>query len=210
MSDMREYLAATPIVDWEDPDVLALAKELAAGLGDPVEVTRRCFLWVRDNVRHTGDCRLDGVTSSASDVLRHREGLCYAKSHLLAALLRANGIPTGFGYQRLAADAAGTRFRLHGFNVVHLPGFGWYRTDPRGNREGVETDFTPPVERLAFTPRLPGEETFKANWPEPLPVVVEALATSRSGLHLAANMPDLEPARAAELAPRQARRRGSP
>lgn len=199
---MHEFLASTPIVDWEDPDVRALAQELAGGETDPVTVARRCFDWVRDEVKHSGDCRLDDVTCSASETLRHKSGLCYAKSHLLAALLRANGIPTGFGYQRVKADAAGTTFRLHGFNVIHLPGFGWYRADPRGNREGVHTTFAPPTESLAFTPKLPGEQTFPVNWPEPLPVVVNAIQQSHSGLHLAAHMPDLDPARAAELTPR--------
>jgi transglutaminase-like putative cysteine protease len=196
---MREFLAATPIVDWEAPEVLALAGDLARGVDDPVAVARRCFEWVRDEVKHSGDHRLDAVTCSASEVLRRKEGLCYAKSHLLAALLRANGIPAGFGYQRLSADAAGTTFRLHGFNAIHLPGFGWYRADPRGNREGVATAFDPPTESLAFTPRIAGEETFDAIWPEPLEVVVEALSNSRSGLHLAAHLPDLEPARAAAV-----------
>lgn len=41
------------------------------------------------------------VTCSASDVLQHRSGICYAKSNLLAALLRKEGIPTRFCYQRL-------------------------------------------------------------------------------------------------------------
>lgn len=199
---MREYLASTAIVDWENPEVQALARELAGDDKDPVAVAKRCFEWVRDEVKHSGDCRLDDVTCSASETLRHRSGLCYAKSHLLAALLRANGIPTGFGYQRLKADPAGTTFRLHGFNVIHLPGFGWYRADPRGNREGVSTTFDPPTESLAFPTESPGEQTFPANWPEPLPVVVDAIQQSQSGLHLAAHMPDLEPEQAAAMAPR--------
>lgn len=199
---MREYLASTAIVDWENPNVLALARELAGDEKDPVAVARRCFLWVRDEVKHSGDCRLDDVTCSASETLSHKSGLCYAKSHLLAALLRANGIPTGFGYQRVKADPEGKTFRLHGFNVIHLPGIGWYRADPRGDREGVHTTFDPPTESLAFDPQLPGEETFPSNWPEPLPVVVNAIKESHSGLHLAAHMPDLDPAQAAARAPR--------
>lgn len=198
---MREFLASTPIVDWKDPDVLALAGELAEGEEDPVAVARRCFDWVRDEVKHSGDHQIDDVTCSASETLRRKSGLCYAKSHLLAALLRANEIPTGFGYQRVKADAAGTRFRLHGFNVIHLPAFGWYRADPRGNRAGVDTVFDPPRESLAFTPKLPGEETFDGNWPEPLAVVVKAIKESRSGIHLADHMPDLERAEAAASAP---------
>ncbi|MBI2949982.1 MAG: hypothetical protein HYY23_20300 [Verrucomicrobia bacterium] len=46
--------------------------------------------------------------------MEHRAGFCYAKSHLLAALLRARGIPAALCYQRLAFDAAGSAFCLHG------------------------------------------------------------------------------------------------
>ena len=49
---------------------------------DPVAVAGRCFEWVRDEIRRSGDFRLDPVTCSASQVLRHGTGFCYAKSHL--------------------------------------------------------------------------------------------------------------------------------
>jgi len=39
---------------------------------------------------------MNPVTCKASDVLIYGTGYCYAKSHLLAALLRANAIPAGF------------------------------------------------------------------------------------------------------------------
>nr|WP_269749949.1 transglutaminase family protein [Polyangium fumosum] len=81
------------------------------------------------------------LTCTASEVLRHRTGFCYAKSHLLAALLRANGLPAGFCYQRLAH---GSGYCLHGFNAVELPGIGWYRIDARGNKPGIDAAFDPP------------------------------------------------------------------
>ena len=71
------------------------------------------------------------MTCSASQVLLHGTGFCYAKGHLLAALLRANAIPVGSCYQRLRIDGTGPPFCLHGFNSVHLPAIGWYRIDAR-------------------------------------------------------------------------------
>lgn len=189
---MDPDLAASEIVDWRHPEVLALAEELGR-TGDVVAVAGRCFHWVRDQVHHSGDHPGGPITCSASEVLRHREGFCYAKSHLLAALLRANGIPAGFGYQRLSLDGDGPPFCLHGFNAVLLPGSGWYRVDARGNREGIETGFGPPRERLAFTPRVAGESTFAAVWPEPLPAVVDALRRSRTGEDLSRQWPDHQP-----------------
>jgi transglutaminase-like putative cysteine protease len=196
---VREYLEATPIVDWDRPEVLAVARSLAEARDDPVAVARCCFEWVRCEIRHSGDHRLDPVTCSASQVLRHRTGFCYAKSHLLAALLRANGIPAGFCYQRLSIDGIGPPFCLHGLNAVHLPGIGWYRIDARGDREGIATAFDPPSERLAFEPRLDGERTFDEIWPAPLPVVVEALIAQVTYAQLLDHLPDLEPGQPANL-----------
>ena len=61
--------------------------------------TRAAFEWVRDSIGHSYDVSDPRITLSATEVLEHRVGLCYAKSHLLAALLRAEGIPTGLCYQ---------------------------------------------------------------------------------------------------------------
>ena len=131
------------------------------------------------------------VTCAASEVLRERTGYCYAKSHLLAALLRANGIPAGLCYQRLSLDGEGGPFCLHGFNAVFLPSVGWYRVDARGNRAGIDTQFLPPGEQLAFAIRVPGEATFPEIWPDPLPVVVTALRAHTDARVLAENLPDL-------------------
>src|SRR5690348_16597547 len=112
---MADFLASTDAIDWQHGEVFALAKQLA---GDSVESTARCcFEWVRDEVQHSGDFQLNPVTRSASEVLQARTGFCYAKSHLLAALLRANGIPAGLCYQRLSVDDLGQRFCLHGLNA---------------------------------------------------------------------------------------------
>jgi transglutaminase-like putative cysteine protease len=193
---VRDYLQVTPIVDWDRPEILALARALAGGRDDPVAVARRCFEWVRGEIKHSGDHRLGPLTWWAAQGHRHGTGFCYAKSHLLAALLRANAIPAGFCYQRLSIDGSGAPFCLHGLNAVHLPGIGWYRIDARGDREGIATAFDPPSERLAFEPRLAGEATFDAIWPAPLPVVVEALTGRGSYAQLLDHLPDLEPGQA--------------
>ncbi len=114
----------------------------------PRTVAARCFAWVRDNIRHSLDHNDNRVTLSAAEVLRYGTGLCYSKSHLLAALLRANEIPCGLVYQRLATSDSGSSFCLHGLNAVWLPEFDWYRIDPRGNRDGIRTSFDPPRSNL--------------------------------------------------------------
>ncbi len=186
------FLCRTELIDHDHPAVAAKARDLAHGLADDAAVARACFLFVRDAVRHSVDHRVGPVTCRASDVLAHATGYCFAKSHLLAALLRANGIPAGFCYQRLSIDDIGPPFTLHGFNAVHLRAHGWYRVDPRGCKPGLGSDFTPPVEALAYAPTLPGEGDLPEIWPDPLPVVIEALSRGGTWKDVLDRLPDVE------------------
>ncbi|PLX84958.1 MAG: Cro/Cl family transcriptional regulator [Desulfuromonas sp.] len=193
---MERYLKETEIIDWRDPAILRLAAELAGGETEPEEVAGRCFEWVRDEIRHSWDYRLNPVTCRASEVLRHGTGYCDAKSHLLAALLRARGIPAGFCYQRLSLKGDSAPYCLHGMNAVHLPGHGWYRVDARGNKPGVDARFTPPVEQLAFSTADKMEADLPEIWPEPLPAVVTALTRCNTYLEVYQGLPDVEIIRA--------------
>ncbi len=188
---MDEYLQASDIIDYDDPAVTALAERLAVGSSGATATAQRCFEWVRDEIAHSFDVRATSVTCSASEVLREGAGICHAKSHLLAALLRANDIPAGMCYQRLSRDGQGAPFCLHGLNGVFLEGHGWYRIDPRGNRGGIDAQFGPPVERLAYPIRLEGEADLPDILPSPLPIVVDALRSSRTTADLRANLPDV-------------------
>ena len=92
---MFPYLAPSPCIDFHAPNIQAQARALAGLAASRDDLIRRCFEFVRDEIRHSADFQLNPVTCRASDVLTHRTGYCYAKSHLLAALLRANGVPAG-------------------------------------------------------------------------------------------------------------------
>lgn len=187
---MQAYLRSTDIIDWEHPAVLAQAHALAGGT--PLETAQRCFEWVRDEIRHSYDYQANPVTCTASEVLEARTGYCYAKSHLLVALLRANGIPAGLCYQRLTAYEEG-QYSLHGFNAVYLPVYGWYRVDPRGNKPGVNAQFVPPVEQLAFHPADAGEADYGAILSDPLDAVVARLRSCATWDAARDNLPDVLP-----------------
>lgn len=184
------FLRATDATDWARTEILILARDLSDDADDPVETARRCFEWVRDRVAHTVDRGDDVVTYRASEVLREGTGFCFAKSHLLVALLRANGLRAGLCYQRLSLDSEGHAFCLHGLAAVDLPGYGWYRVDPRGNKPGVDAQFTPPRERLAFPLSQTGEVAFPKVYPEPVGPVVRALELHRSASVLSSCLPD--------------------
>src|SRR5688572_31908422 len=124
---MTPYLAPSDVIDCEHPLVKAQARALAQNAVDPITIAKRCFEWVRDEIRHSRDHMLKPVPCKASEVLQVRSGYCYAKSHLLAALLRACGIPSGLCYQRLSRGDDGSSYCLHGFNGLLLPEIGWHR-----------------------------------------------------------------------------------
>lgn len=189
---MEIYLTKTDIINWKHPEVNAKAAELSSGLSDKNEITKICFQWVRDKISHLTDTDVLETAYIASDVLKLGVGACYAKSHLLAALLRANSIPAGFCYQILSLDEVGPPFILHGLNAVYLPDHGWYRIDSRGNTDGVDAQFNPPREQLAFTPKIKGEIDLPEIWPDPLPVVIEALKKYKTSDILWENLPTVE------------------
>lgn len=188
---MRAYLVSSQYIDFEHPDVAAKAAALARGVSSEFDLVQRCFEFVRDEIKHSWDYRLNPVTCKASDVLRYGTGYCYAKSHLLAALLRANGIPAGLCYQRLSVNDAGAPYCLHGLNAVFLKTHGWYRLDARGNKPGVAAEFSPPREVLAFATREPGERDLPEIWAEPLPVVVKVLETYSDVAEVIEHLPDV-------------------
>ena len=187
-----QYLQSTEIVDWHNPLVSRKAIELAEGLSDPEAIAKSCFEFVRDRIKHSNDCQMNPVTCAASEVLTHGTGYCYSKSHLLAALLRANRIPAGICYQRLTISDGRPPYCLHALNAIYLNGIGWYRVDARGDKAEIETCFMPPVEKLAFSIEIPGEADLPEIWPEPLHQVVRVLRSSKTFKEVADNLPDVE------------------
>jgi len=188
---MKKYLESTDYIDWKNPDILIRAKALSIGSSTDEDIARKCFEFVRDEIKHSWDYKLNPVTYKASDALKYGTGYCYAKSHLLAALLRANNIPAGLCYQRLTITDV-PPFCLHGLNAVYLKAYGWYRIDARGNKKGVSADFCPPAEKLAFPIATKGEADLLEIWAEPIPVVIQVLEQYKTVQDVANNLPDVE------------------
>jgi len=189
---MEHYLDSSEYIDWNHPLVLAKAAELAEGGLSDDAIAKRCFEFVRDSIKHSWDYRMNPITCKASDVLIHGTGYCYAKSHLLAALLRANAIPAGLCYQRLTVETDGPPYCLHGLNAVYLKQHGWYRIDARGNKPGVAAEFSPPVEKLAFQIVDVLERDFPEIWAEPLSLVITILTGNKTVEQVFDNLPDVE------------------
>jgi transglutaminase-like putative cysteine protease len=174
---LQRYLASDAVVDWTTPSVSAKAAKLTCGVHSEVARAQRLFEWVRDEIPHSKDINSDAVPCSASEVLRAKTGICYAKSHLLAALLRAVEIPAGFCYQVLTRDAPLTGHVLHGLNGVFLRSIGrWIRVDARGNTGRIRAEFGVETEQLAFpADASKGEFTYEALFANPASEVVRTL-----------------------------------
>jgi transglutaminase-like putative cysteine protease len=176
--DLNDYLVSDTIVDWQTPAVRQKALELTRSLSDEVAKARCLYEWVRDAIPHTNDAGLDIVTCTASEVLQHGTGICFAKSHLLAALLRAVNIPAGFCYQVLRLNPpVDIEPVLHGFNAVYLAALDtWIRVDSRGNTNGINSQFSIEREQLAFAmDPMADEFIYEAIFAAPVDSVVNRL-----------------------------------
>ncbi|MCT2591374.1 transglutaminase [Streptomyces sp. N2-109] len=181
-ADESAYLAADDVIDHGHPLVRQTAALLRSAAPDRAGYARAAFEFVRDEVTHSTDADDPRVTCRASEVLGERTGICYAKAHALAALLRAEGIPAGLCYQHLGV--------VHGLVALKLPGHGWARQDPRGNRPGVDARFRLDAEQLAYVPdHLAGEFDYPTLYAAPPGAVLAALRQAPDRARLDTTLP---------------------
>lgn len=178
-SNMARYLASSEIINFENLDIQKTARYLSKDIEDEIQLIKTVYEFVRDDIFHSMDIGRDNVTCKASDVLKYKHGLCFANSHLLAAILRYLGVPTGFCYQKLEFDG---KFGLHGLNAVFIKSIDrWIRLDARGNENGINARFSIDEEYLAYLPEEEKNEVdFKVIYAEPDKRVVEILGQSRN------------------------------
>jgi len=177
-NDINEYLKSDAIIDCEDEAIVQVADSLYEKATNELDYIKLAYEFVRDRIAHSADADEDIITCSASEVLDAGHGICFAKSHLLAAFLRYKGIPTGFCYQKLILDDETAPVLIyHGLNGVYLKEYDkWIRLDARGNKEGVNAQFSIDTEQLAFPIRPQfGEEDGFTVYPDPDANVLERL-----------------------------------
>lgn len=158
--ELQCYLEDLPELQYNTEPIATLADSLFIPGDTDEQVVAQAFAYVRDEIPHSWDIQAHEVTRTALEVLSVGHGICYAKSNLLAALLRRKGIPTGFCYQRLLLfDEVAGQYCIHAMNAVYLKNYHrWLRIDARGNKVGVGAQFMPREEHLAFTTDLSGGE----------------------------------------------------
>ena len=164
------YLASTGCIDYNHPLVQEKVIELREKAESSLDYIKKVYEFVRDEIPHSWDIEATAVSRKASDVLKNNTGICWTKSCLLAALLRANGIPSGISYQLLtrADEDDSEGYIIHALNTVYIEEFDkWIRLDARGNKENVHAQFCIDEECLAFHVREElGEIDYRDNHPD--------------------------------------------
>ncbi|MBU8687366.1 transglutaminase family protein [Priestia megaterium] len=151
--EKEDYTKELPEVNFTHPLIQQKVRKLKSGLPhSSLAYIKKAYEFVRDEVSHSWDVQSKIITKTASETLKEKEGICYSKCNLLAALLRAEGIPAGFCYQRLIlGDTLDTGYCIHALNAVYIKSEErWIRLDARGNKEGVQAGFSLKKEKVAF------------------------------------------------------------
>ncbi len=187
-----EYLKHDDVIDYENEAIMGLADRLFQKANNELEFIKITYEFVRDNISHSADRNKDVITCAASEVLKAGHGICFAKSHLLAALLRCKSVPAGFCYQKLILDDETAPVLVyHGLNGVYIQDYNkWIRLDARGNKTGVNAQFSIETEQLAFTvrPKMGEEDSFIV-YPSPDIKILEKLRNSKTRTKLWNNLP---------------------
>lgn len=90
-SRYREYLASTPYVDCDLKAIKEQVKSVVEGETNAYNAACKIRSWIHANLRTRADI---GITRSASDVLKSKEGVCRDYATLFAGLARSARIPT--------------------------------------------------------------------------------------------------------------------
>ena len=192
IDELNEYLKADDVIDYENEDIVRLTDTLSQKADSELAYIEAAYEYVRDSISHSTDAGEDIITCTASEVLSAGHGICFAKSHLLAALLRCKSIPAGFCYQKLILDdETAPALIYHGLNGVYLRDYDkWIRLDARGNKVGVDAQFSVDTERLAFPIRSElGEVDGFVVYPVPDAKVLEKLRSCKTRTQLWDDLP---------------------
>lgn len=190
-NQISDYLKEVPpVIQYHTPLIQEQINSITSQTPELKGRAKLAFEFVRDNIQHSFDLETcQDVTINAVDVIKKREGICFAKAHLLASLLRGMGIPTGFCYQRKNNPKAG--YVTHGLNAIYFEDTGWFRVDPRGNKPGINSQFSIEKEQLAYSiDTTKGEIDYPMVFPEPRPEVVIAMQNSKNVGELFYNRPE--------------------
>lgn len=137
-----EYLKPTEFIDSDSPEIREFARKAVEGAKTDREKAVKLFYAVRDGIYY--DPYRIGLTREAfkaGTILRQGYGYCVAKAVVLAAVLRAQGIPCKLHFadvrnhlttKRLRERMQTDTFYYHGYNDIFIDGR-WVKATPTFN-----------------------------------------------------------------------------
>jgi len=95
--NLRSFLEETEYCDCNHKDIQGVVDSFRKKYPDQKELAIALFYYVRDGFLY----RVGHWNKKASETLLEKKGVCTSKSNLLVALLRAAGIPAGYGVMKV-------------------------------------------------------------------------------------------------------------
>ena len=97
MQNIKDFLQETEFCDFSNPKIKKIAKEIALKHKNSNDRAVEAFYFVKDGIKY----RIGIWNRKASQTLVDGEGTCTNKANLFVAILRACGIPAGYGVMKV-------------------------------------------------------------------------------------------------------------
>lgn len=151
----EEYLRPTEFIDSDSPEIRDFAQKAVGDATTPKDKAVILYFAVRDGIYYD-PYRIDPSPNAykASNILRQGYGYCVAKAVVLAAVLRAQGIPCRLHFadvrnhlttERLKKMMKTDTFYYHGYNDIWLDGH-WIKVTPAFNLSLCEKSKVKPLD----------------------------------------------------------------
>ena len=124
-ADLAQWVRPAPMIESDDPDIAALAKQLTEGATTRWEAVQRAAAWVEKEIQYA-----IADAPSARLALKVRKGDCGPHSTLLVAMLRSLNIPAKLVGGVIYTPSFGGTFGQHAWVEVHMGKAGWVSLDP--------------------------------------------------------------------------------
>ncbi|NJP38544.1 transglutaminase family protein [Alkalicoccus luteus] len=132
------FLKSTPYTFLNDNQVEEM-KQLLGPVENPAEYAVSVMNFINGNFDYNTETT--DVSTTASDSLLQRSGVCQDYTHVMLGLLRSSGIPARYvsGYLYIGEESAMIGDAAsHAWVEVMIPGVGWCGLDPTNNVEALE------------------------------------------------------------------------
>lgn len=145
-SEFAPFLVPNQVVNYnESSAVVTLSHTLTEHAASNLEVVQQIYYWVSENISYDTDKAAElsnstGYVPNVEETLSSKKGICYDYAALVAAMLRANGIPC----KLIKGDVQYNGQSLyHAWNMIWLEETGWIAVKvPSAPNEWFRIDLT--------------------------------------------------------------------